>query len=88
MTVWRYEKKTKLSFLLAVVRDRLEHPVLRRKIIALYKLHAPEYLLIEDKDTRTSLVRWHAVCQHPVMLPVVHSKRQDTDEAERAKFCH
>lgn len=57
MTVWRYEKKTRLSFLLAVVRERLEYPDLRRKIIALYNLHSPEYLLIEDKGSGTSLIQ-------------------------------
>jgi predicted phage terminase large subunit-like protein len=49
--------RSKLAYLIDVLRERLEYPDLRRRVIALAERHKPDAILIEDKASGTSLVQ-------------------------------
>jgi len=67
--VLRHNRQLNQSFIIDVIRERLEFPDLERKVLAISAEHSPTYILIEDKGTGTSLIQ---VLQrqgiHPIQL--------------------
>ena len=55
--VIRYHRKTRLSYVIDLLRDRLEYPDLRRRVFELDRRYGPHYWLIEDRGSGTSLIQ-------------------------------
>jgi predicted phage terminase large subunit-like protein len=68
-------------YLLALWRDRVEFPDLKRKLVALAEAWNPNAVLVEDKASGQSLVQ---EIQHDTALPIIPVKI-DTDKVARAQ---
>lgn len=55
--VIRYDRKTRLSYIIDIIRGQLDYPDLRRKIFDLHYRHRPHHWVIEDRGSGTSLIQ-------------------------------
>jgi predicted phage terminase large subunit-like protein len=87
-TTWLIDKRT--YYLLDVWRERLEFPHLRRKVIALARLHAPNRILIEKAGPGLGLVQDLKVNPErgvPVPIGIVpEGSKSDRMVAQSARF--
>jgi predicted phage terminase large subunit-like protein len=73
-TVWLW--RAGASHLLDVYRERLEYPLLKKRIIELAARDNPDAILIEDKASGTHLLQDLAMGQGLPLIPVVPSENK------------
>ncbi len=73
-TVWLFVDKQ--YYLLDLIRDRYEYPLLRSTVLAVAERYTPDVILIEDASTGTALAQdlREAHCYRVELVPVEHDK--------------
>jgi predicted phage terminase large subunit-like protein len=73
-TIWLFVDKQ--YYLLDVIRDRYEYPLLRSTVLAVAERYKPDIVLIEDASTGTALAQdlREVHCYRVELVPVEHDK--------------